>query len=81
VAALYLAQGVEAGAVRQVDVEQRRGRGLGLERRDAVCDRARLGRLVTPAAQRLTQRPADRRVVVNNQNLLFTGFQARLPGC
>jgi len=78
-AALYLAQGVEPRAVREVYVEQDGRRLLGLEDSDAGGDRAGLGRLIAPALERLGQRPADGRVVIDDQNLFLALFQKTPP--
>src|SRR5262249_61513752 len=63
-AALDLAQQIGAGAVGQVDVEQHRRWPLGDKRRQRRRSRLGFNRLVTPAAQRLSKHPPNRRLVV-----------------
>jgi len=75
VPAPYLAQGVEARPVRQIYVEQDGLRVLRFERRDARGDSPGLGGFVAPVAQRSGERKAYGRVVVDDQNLLFSLFQ------
>ena len=67
---LDLAQDIEAGAVRQVYVEQHGCRFFRLESRDPGGHSSGFDGLVAPTPQRLRQCPADRLIVINDQNLL-----------
>jgi DNA-binding response OmpR family regulator len=75
---LNLAQRVESGSVRQIDILQNRRwllRVKGLQRRRY---RRRFERFISPTTQCFGQRVANRRIVINHEHFLFWHIPASL---
>src|SRR5262245_50808122 len=70
-APLVFEQGVESGSVGQIDVLQHRRRPLRVEGLQRRRHRRGFERFVSPATQRLCQRVANRRIVINYEHFLF----------